>query len=275
MRCSHVQVGMGCLWACLVLAAVSAIGEDDVPAKARRVFEQHKDATVTVELVVKERYSMSGRSAQERESTQEVTGVVMDPAGLIVTALSSVDPTSMYQSMAEASGMGDADFKIESEVASVKIRLPDNSELEAAVVLRDSDLDLAFLRPVAKPDAPLPYVDFTEAAEPQMLDTLVAINRLGKVVRRAYTASLERVEGIVTKPRTFYIPGQGDAGNATPGCPAFALDGRIVGIAVMRTMAQGGTSMRDSMLVIVLPASDVLEAAAQAPPSEPEAAEAP
>ena len=54
------------------------------------------------------------------------------------------------------------------------------------------------------------------------------------------------------------------------GSPAFALDGNIVGILVMRSISSGGgPSMNnfrpDNMTSIILPAEDVLKAAKQAP----------
>jgi hypothetical protein len=52
------------------------------------------------------------------------------------------------------------------------------------------------------------------------------------------------------------------------GSPAFALNGNIVGVVVMRAVnARGGASrnVRDSMASIILPAEDIAKAAKQAP----------
>ncbi len=235
-------------------------------SKSRQVFEQHKSAVVTIQLVVKSQMSMHGKGGNANEMKQEITGTVMNRDGLIVTSLSAIDPTSVYKAMM---GPGDAGFNMESNVTSASILLEDGTELPARVILRDPDLDLAFIRPLEKPDAPMPHVDFTEDASPGLLEEVVAINRLGRVARRTHTASLERIEGIVTKPRTFYIPGQGQGGsNASVGCPAFALGGNLIGIAVLRTAHSKGFDMRGNFLVILVPAADILEAAEQAPPLE-------
>jgi len=234
----------------LVLGPATAEG---VFAEGRKVFEQHKSAVVTVQLVTKQR---------ENESKSEVTGTVMEPDGLTVVSLSAVDPSNVYKAIM---GPQDDHFEMESEVTSVKILLEDGAELDALLVLRDPDLDLAFVRPVTKPEKPLPHVDFTDAAEPEILDDLIAVSRLGKVARRTCCASVERIEGIVSKPRTFYIPSQAQGGTATLGCPAFSMEGKIVGIAVLRTVKGERFNMRSNMLVILVPASDILEAAGQAP----------
>ena len=187
-----------------VAFSVTAASESPA-AKGRKVFERHKSAVVTVQLVIKQQFSMGGQGSRESEEKTEVTGTMIDPSGLTVTALSGIDPSRIYRDMMAARGMDGADFKMESEVTSAKILLEDGTELDARVLLRDSDLDLAFVRPTAPPESPLPYVDLTDDAEPALLDDLVALNRLGKVARRAYAAIFECVEAIVTKPRTFYI----------------------------------------------------------------------
>jgi hypothetical protein len=59
------------------------------------------------------------------------------------------------------------------------------------------------------------------------------------------------------------------------GSPAFALDGNVVGLMVMRTLASGGNSSMnnfrpDNATSIILPAEDVAKAAKQAPEAKGE-----
>jgi hypothetical protein len=78
---------------------------------------------------------------------------------------------------------------------------------------------------------------------------------------------VERISAVIQKPRTFYIPDSGMTAT-TLGSPAFALDGNVVGMFVMRAIsAKGGGSRnyRDSMTSIILPAEDILKGAKQAP----------
>jgi hypothetical protein len=207
--------------------------------------------------------------SQDDESEVELTGTVIDETGLTVSSLSETDPSGIIKQLM-GSMMGD--MNITSEVTDAKILLPDGSEVPVRIVLRDPDLDLAFFRPVDPLDDALPFVSLESPGESQVLDQLFMINRLGRVAGREYSVSIERIEAVVQRPRRFYVPGQ-DPTSASLGCPAFDMDGNIVGFAVIRAMGTGGGGgmmsmlggMQDGLLPIILPASDVSEVAAQAP----------
>ncbi|MCU0785088.1 MAG: serine protease, partial [Verrucomicrobia bacterium] len=235
---------------------------DELADKGRAVFNKHQRAVVTVQVVQKMTFSTGGRTSEPNEMKQDITGTVMDPSGLIVLALSAVDVGEMYKRMSP-------NYKVETEVSDVKILLDDGAEIPAEIVLRDKDLDLAFIRAKSKPASPMATVDFGKASKVDVLDQIVTLNRLGRAAGRAYSASVERISAVVHKPRTFYIPDSGMTGTAL-GSPAFALDGNIVGILVMRSISSGsGGSMNnfrpDNMTSIILPAEDVVKAAKQAP----------
>ena len=114
----------------------------------------------------------------------------------------------------------------------MKILLTDGTEVPAEIVLRDKDLDLAFIRPKSKATSPMAAVDFSKSAPAQMLDEVITLNRLNSAAGRAYAASVERISAVIQKPRTFYIP-DSTMTSTTLGSPAFALDGKIVGLMVM------------------------------------------
>lgn len=254
------------LTAAVCLCALTAVA-GEAEEQARAIFQKNKDAVVTVQMVIKQRYSMSGMGSREHESKSEATGTVIDPDGLTVMALSSTDPTSIYQRM--MSGMED-DVQFDSELSDIKLLLGKNKEVPARVVLRDNDLDLAFLRPIDKPAEPMAYVDMSEADAPKLLDQVVALNRLGRVADRTYSAAFERIEAIVERPRTFYLPGS-DPTNTRQGSPAFTLDGKPVGIFVLRSIPDtdsGSGSIfggQENIIPILLPAADILQGAQQAP----------
>ena len=121
----------------------------------------------------------------------------------------------------------------------MKILLDDGTELPAEIVLRDKDLDLAFIRPKTKPASPMAAVDLTKSAPAQLLDQVITLNRLNSAAGRAYAASVERISAVIQKPRTFYIP-DSTMTSTTLGSPAFALDGNIVGVMVMRAVSSKG-----------------------------------
>jgi hypothetical protein len=234
---------------------------DELAVKGRDIFNKNQQAVVTLQVVLKMSYS---GAAKANETRQEITGTVVDASGLTVLALSAADPSEMYQRMMAEQG---SQYKLEAEVTDLKILLADGTELPAEIVLRDKDLDLAFIRPKSKPASPMAAVDFGKSAPAQLLDEVITLNRLNSAAGRAYAASVERISAVVQKPRTFYIP-DSTMTSTTLGSPAFSLDGKIVGLMVMRAVnAKGGGSRnyRENMTSIILPAEDILKGAKQAP----------
>ncbi|MCI0541393.1 MAG: serine protease [Verrucomicrobiales bacterium] len=260
------------------------VGAQDLATKGREVFNKHQSSVVTVLLVVKTKMAvpgLAGLGGDARESKEEVTGTVIDESGLTAVALSSTDPTGMLQGMMGSLGDlgGDGEesfkFKMDSEVTDVKLLTGDGTELPAEIVLRDKDLDLAFVRPKSKPATPMPALDLANSAKVDVLDEIIAINRLGKATGRAYAAAIERISAVVKRPRLFYVPG-GGATMTGLGSPAFTPDGKLVGLFVMRTVKSGGGgmslfSMPAGMTPMILPAEDVKKIAAQVPAMKEEA----
>src|SRR5581483_11413720 len=207
---------------------------DEISEKGRDVFKKNQHSVVTVQIVVKSKFSMGGMGGQANETRQDVTGTLIDTAGLTVLSLAATDPGQMVQNMMSGSD-DDSKFKIETELSDVKILLEDGTEIPAEVVLRDKDLDLAFVRPKAKITAELTPLDLTQSAKVGMLDQVIALNRLGNAAGRAYAASVERISAIVERPRLFYVPETSFTTTAL-GAPAFTLDGKVVGLFVMRAL---------------------------------------
>jgi S1-C subfamily serine protease len=242
---------------------VAPLRADEIADKGRAIFNKNQHAVVTVEVVLKITYSSGGQASPPQETKQEATGTVIDPSGLTVLALSACDPGDLYQRMAEQSR-----YKVETEVSDIKIMLDDGTELPAEIVLRDKDLDLAYVRPKTKPASPMTAIDLSKSAPAQVLDEVIALNRLNRAVSRAYSASVERISAVVQKPRTFYIP-DSTMSATTMGSPAFMLNGDVLGIFVMRAVSPAGG--RANLAAIILPAEDILKGAKQAPEVKPEA----
>jgi S1-C subfamily serine protease len=257
------------LAALLAFNLTSPCFSDDLADKGREIFNKNQRSVVTVQIVLKTKFSFSGMGGDDNESKQDATGTVIDPSGLTVMSLSDTDPTAMFQAL--MSGMDDEDnqMKVDSELSDLKILLEDGTELSAEVVLRDKDLDLAFIRPKSKPTNAMPAIDLTKSSTGQVLDQIVSLTRLGKAAGRAYSVSVGRISAVVQKPRLFYIPdGSSFSGM---GSPVFTLDGNLLGITVMRTVggASGGAGLfdysHDGITEIILPASDILKGVKQVP----------
>lgn len=260
-----------CCVLCLCMASISSAAADEVAVNGRRILEAHKDAVVTILLVLKQKVSFPGRPSQERESKVEATGTVISPDGLTVVSLALTDPSSLTDRMS-ASAPGAGDFKMETELRDAKILLADGTEVPAEIILRDKDLDMAFVRPLEKQDTPFAYIDISDPGEPDYLDQVISLNRMGKVAGRVYSASVERIDAIVRKPRTFYVPGK-DPTYTGLGSPAFTMDGDFIGVFLIRAIKSTGGGGRfggsgDNLITVILPAIDIADAAEQAPAFE-------
>jgi len=256
----------------VLMAMTGSVSADEIAEKGRAILEANKQTIITVQLVIKEKFSFGGSDDEGSESKSEVPGTVISADGLTVVSLMSTDPGSMFADMmgdfaSPVDSDFDMDFDMSSELVSVKL-LPDGGkEIPAAVVLRDKDLDLAFIRPLEKPSQPMPFLNLADGSSPKILDQVIGISRLGKVGGRVPSVTPSRIQAVVEKPRTFYV-----SSGYSMGTPAFSMDGKVIGIEVMRMikssdggMGVGSMMGGDGMLPVIVPASDVAEVAAQAP----------
>ena len=246
------------------------IGQEDRSA-AREIVKRWQAAVVNVRVVLKMRISVGGREMQSMDESLEAVGTVIDPSGLTVMSLGSLNPGSMMNKMMGSAGGSQDRMEIGSEPADVKLRLPDGRELSARIVLRDEDLDLAFLRPTLKPEKPLVAINLSDEGRPALLDPVVILGRLGRVGGWTPSAALQTIGAIIEKPRTFYVIETGGTGGM--GTPAFTVSGKVVGLLTMRSVQAGRPGMFSMMsgteglglLPVILPAEDVREIAQQAP----------
>ena len=109
MRFKNVVAGlvMGCMLACAGVAEA----QDNSGATGRKIVDSYKDAVVKVRLVVQQKMMLNGKEAQSSESKSEATGTVVDPSGLVLVSLSSVDPSKFMDSVMKSMGQG---MKIET-----------------------------------------------------------------------------------------------------------------------------------------------------------------
>lgn len=243
------------LGALITLVLVQAACCDEIAEKGRAVYTKYKAAVVTVRVVVA---VTDGGDTSNSEGW--ANGAVLDSSGLTVVALSFLDPTGILDKLDDQAGPQPA-----VKIASLQMIQEDGTELPAEVVLRDNDLDLAFLRPVEPPKAPLPSVDLGNAAEPKLLDNVVILTQLGEVARRAHSVAIERIETIVEKPRKYYMVGE-HRSESVMSAPVFSLEGQFIGIGAMRAITgRGDGDISDSMLVIIVPAADIKDGTTQVP----------
>ena len=247
--------------AALVLAvSATSARADDIKATARTVAQKTQKAIVTARIVLK---ITTGES--EREQKLDVTGTMIDASGLTVVPAAAVEPTSVAGRM----GGGGDQMRVEAEISETLIVLEDGTELESDVVLKDADLDLAFIRPRDTKGQKLDFVDLKAGATAQMLDDVFVVGRLGRVANRAVSVSTGTVKSVVKGPRSFYIC-DSEVSSGNLGCLVYAADGSALGIFVTRTVrsegAGGGAGFRGrgETAVVVRPVADLMELAKQA-----------
>lgn len=229
-------------------------------AAGRALVERFADAIVSVELVVTLKVKMGDREAPPREQRIEVNGTVISPTGLTVTTLGQVDPQATLEALRAGSGGGGRGPEIVgSEFKEVKLRLANGTEVPARFVLKDADLDLAFMAPEATPEnagRQFPYVKLEEFASGAVLDDFFYVGRAAKVQQRVPLVRTTEIIGIVEKPRRFYL--LTDQMAQWMGTPVFNAEGRVLGINLQH-FANGQRSG-----LVVLPADDIAEMAKQA-----------
>ena len=256
----------------LVLLLPAAGGaQSDARAAARELVRKWQDAIVNVRVTLKLRMSMGGREMNATDDSADTVGTVIDPSGLTVLSLGSLNPGAMMNKIIGAASQGNDRPQLSSEPTDVKMRIPDGREVAAKIVLRDEDLDLAFLMPTAKLEKPLVAIDLANATKPSLLDEVVVLSRLGRVGGWAPAASLHNIGAIIEKPRTFFVTDASGSGSSM-GTPAFLPNGKLVGLMTLRSIDPGrpgmlammGNSEGLGLLPVILPAEDVLEIAKQA-----------
>jgi hypothetical protein len=237
-----------------LLCAAALAHSDEVAEKGRAVLEANKSAVITLQTIVE--VSFGGQS---RESEGEATGTIIQDDGLTIMSLTALDPTTMYENMGQQGG------NVVSKVSAVTMLLADGTEVPAKVILRDKDLDIAFVRPIEKPASPMPFVDMRNAGKPQLLEQIVVLMQLGQVGRREYAVMVDRVESILTKPRTLYVSADYRS-RSFISSPGFTLDNQFVGLGVMRSIRTRNVSgMGASALLVFVSGEDIQESISQVP----------
>lgn len=245
------------LIACLLAAAApfSALhaAPDAEAAAGRALVKRYADAVVGVELVVTLRMKFGEREQPPREQRIEVNGTVISPTGLTVTTLGEVDPQTTLEMMRSGSSGGRGPEIVGSEFKEVKLRLADGKEVAARFVLKDADLDLAFMAP--EPSAEnagrqFAHVKLDESAEGALLDTCFFVARAPKTLQRVPMVRATEIIGVVEKPRRLYL-----LPDPAMGSPVFNAQGRVLGI----TLQHFANGRRTGL--VVLPAEDIAEMA--------------
>lgn len=222
-------------------------------AAGQALAKRFADAVIGIELVVTIKVKMGDREQPPQERRLEVDGTVISAGGLTVTSLASVDPQVQFDAMRAAQG-GRVPELVGVDFKEVKLRTADGKEVPARFVLKDADLDLAFIAPeTPEPDRQYAHVKLEESVEGTVLGTYYIVARAPKALQRVPLIRASEVMGIVEKPRRLYL-----LTNQGLGAPMLDAAGRVLGISLQH-FANGRPTG-----VVVLPAADIADMAKQA-----------
>lgn len=260
-KVSMVLAAMGTMCIC---AAVHAVETD-----LNKMLNEKSPALVTVKFVLK--VSMGQKFGGDNESDTEITGVMIDPKGMVLCSNTQLGGfVSMMKSM-----MGSMGSQFSATPTDLKVLVGDDTEgREAELVARDTELDLAWIRMKSPADKPYDYVDFSKAAKVSVGDTIVSLRRLGKYFGRQAAIAESRIGGVIQKPRELLLPAS--ALGTSLGSPVFVRDGQPLGMIIMQVPEAEGSAenpmammsrmsgMQDMMAGFILPAATIIKATERA-----------
>lgn len=224
---------------------------------ARDVVTRKSDAVVVVTATLKIRANVGGQE-QVVDQQAQANGTILDPTGLTVLSLSTLQPDEMMTRTLSARMRPDTRVDVRSEPSGIVMHLSGGREVPARLILRDQDLDLAFIKPVETPSPALTCID-GPSAKASLLDLVFVIQRTSEANGWATSATFGAVQLVVDKPRLYYQVATPGLGASALGSPVFDAGGRFVGLIVTRSSGSRGPSLTG-----VLPADEVREIAKQA-----------
>ena len=248
---------LGFVAAWLWLVPLTAAQSQEEREAARRVVEARSDAVVMVLATIRIRANVGGQE-QTADQQAQANGTILDSSGLTVLSLSSLEPDEVMTRQLSARMRPGTRVDVSSEPSAIRMRLADGREIPSRLVLRDPDLDLAFIRPLAPPSSSLTWID-APIGRPSLLDLLFVIQRTSERSGWATAATFGTVQLVLERPRRYYQMAAAGLGGTPLGSPVFDAAGRFVGLIVMRNPGGRGASSTG-----VLPAEEILEVAKQA-----------
>jgi S1-C subfamily serine protease len=235
--------------------ALSAQSADERSA-ARDIVKKRGDAVVMVTATLKVRYNVGGRD-QTQDQQAQANATVLDASGLTVLSLSTLQPDDLMARSLSARVSPDTKVDVTTEPSEIKMHLADGREVPAKLVLRDQDLDLAFIRPSQPPSAPMTCVDMP-SAKASILDLLFVIQRTSESTGWTTAAAFGTVQLVIDKPQTYYQIAMPTMGGGGLGAPIFDAAGKFVGVILLRNAGRGASASG------VLPADEIRDIAKQA-----------
>lgn len=243
----------------LVLAACMAAGFIAAPAVAqsatgqaspeafRSIITQRNEVTVVVKFILK-------GDGQGGDQEQEVLGTMIDPKGLVLV--------SNYD-------MGGMAVRYGVVPSELKVLIGDDTKgVDAKLIARDSERDLAWVQIDAAPEVPYKHLDITQAATAaQVGDYVYTVTRSGKFYDRTPIGREIRVIGHTKKPRDLLLIGMETFSGF--GMPVYNADNKCIGLTALilpseEEMENASELFGEYPPISILPITEVATATEQA-----------
>lgn len=247
------------LFTTLIAAPLVFAAEGSLKEKALALSAAHKDSVLFLSAVVEVEVTAGDNPSKKEERKLEMLGTVIGKDGLIVVPLSTLDVASTIDGRMVNGPQGPVKLSAKGTTKEVKILMPDGTETAAKVAFKDTDLDLAFIRPEKSADIKLTPVDTANSATMAVQDEVIILGRLGKDLNREPMVMTNEVIALVSKPRTF-----GKIGMQSLGMPVFNREGKFLGIGINRFSPKSDSEQGPMPSNVILPAADLMDSASQA-----------
>jgi hypothetical protein len=216
--------------------SVGVSAQETVEQQARKLLEQHKSSLVVVTAKGMLKAKTTGEPLPDRDQQRRTLGVTIGDDGLLVVSNSAIDASVGLEG--QQAKMDENIVTIQSAetvFSEVEISYGDSTLLKGKVLRQDLEADVAFILPdqeAAKAaNKVFDRVDLSQfAATAEAADQVVGLSRSSAVYGYMPTLVMGRITGVFKGDRTFFVT---DAGTAQ-GIPVFTLDGRPVGVTVVR-----------------------------------------
>ena len=213
-----------------LLLPISIVASKSTNERWREILLENSECVTWVSASVRIEISANGRSYPPSERNIEALGTILDASGMTVLSLNQLDPTDSIQSKIR-------NYKAEIKVnyTEVKILLQDGTEIPAEFVLKDDDLDLAYIIPQKTSQETMGKTLFShftikaESDQPQVLDGVVSLGKLGPNLYRQSTLLRGWVNAVIEKPRDYFV-----IENVNPGTPVFDQMGNWIGVSLFK-----------------------------------------
>jgi S1-C subfamily serine protease len=244
------------LAAAAVVAMTPATSAEPLEAVYQNLLSTKAPVVVNVKFVLKLKGSWG-----ERERESEITGVMIDAKGIVLCSNMSVGGFATY--------LQGRVGEVSVTPSDIKVLIDGDSEgVEAELIARDTELDLAWIR-IKQPDEKgYAYQDLAKAATPKLGDPLFCVRRMGKYFDRTAAIVSGQLAGITKKPRDLYVPAGEIAGAL--GLPVYTIAGEVVGVLVVQLPDPDEMEMDPQSVFqemesgLILPAANVVAATTRA-----------